>query len=277
MQIERAKNRPKSYQYVGLDDPKEFGELHFSPVCLGNCNLKKKARIHEKLDYEPPAGLDHCQVTLEMKLDTPKNVLELVGNEKNEDFAKISKLMNFAEINGRRSKFVTKIYVLGPQQSSRILSSVQVEPISHDPVAEVPSTTKVPKKRNKKEKPWNSSSSEGIIQRLDQPVTCIEPNFYTLRALKHIMSKSQDNRRCSRSLETASSSMSNEANVAMEKLKQRLVQLFKYPIGLSHIIKPEFPDGGMDSQWVDISPDDTIVDNDECSNVPSSPSKKKRC
>ncbi|XP_043273213.1 snRNA-activating protein complex subunit 4 [Venturia canescens] len=274
MQINRANSR--SLEYLG--DSRDAGGLHFSPVCSGNCNTVGKLQINEKLDYAPPAKLDHCQMTLKMQLETPENILEILGKDINDDFEKISKIMNFADINQRKSKFVTKIYVLGPEQISKILPNVLVETVPRNCATKIPPADEVPKKRSKKkEKPWNSSSSEGIIQRLDQPITCIEPNFYTLRALKYIMSKSETSGENSRSNQEPAqhSSMSREAKISMNKLKERLVQLFKYPIGLSYIIKPDDTDGATNSQW--ISAEDTNVDDNEDSVVSLPSKKKKRC
>ena len=232
------------------------------------------------IDYEPPGKVNHSAIELEMELYTPDLVVEMIGEDLNKEFDHLARIMVSPLRSSNQSRnvdvpFIKIMEAFMKKTKNREDVSQDAESHENRPIVETVVEKTKKRKDSGNNNPWYASICNGIISEETSPtsINYIEPCYHTLLAFRNILSFQ------SNSPSLPEDSMSDEGKVAMQLLKKRLLQLFKYPIGMSHVVRPE-----VDTRDVQHAATADAVDEDEkkkkkkkvSSSKSTPPTKRKR-
>lgn len=236
-----------SARMFGAERIDDNGERHYTPLCSGNCNQKIKSILHDSIDYRRDKESDECQIKLNMESYTPTDVSGVFGEEKNHEFGKLMRIFQTRHNASCERRVVQRTCAPRHEEPLTNLSADVTDILPHGSQgsrrcqARNSTVGKNRRERGARRITLSECSiSEGIILERDRLVNCVEPSYYTLLGLQHILSNRMEDKNAPNSQSFESHlPISEKGTRSLEILKKRLVQLFKYPIGLSHILRPD--------------------------------------
>ncbi|XP_033225221.1 snRNA-activating protein complex subunit 4 [Belonocnema kinseyi] len=221
-------------------DGQEEDEHFIPPLPFGVRG--RKDRFDQVINYSPFSEEERFLEARQMYFETPYSIIEAIGEGVNHGFDKLGKLL--AQPNYKSEKqIVNSIYVLTPRQLAiRELANPR-QVVRNFPKASTSSTM------NSDVTLLGTFQNHFACKVFDvDGIPTMKPNYWTLLGYQQILIAMKQMNPENNVIDCAEfgSKIREKGRIALETLRMRLVQLFKYPLIMSQVLPPEsFQAGDM--------------------------------
>ncbi|XP_015590060.1 uncharacterized protein LOC107265279 [Cephus cinctus] len=232
---------------------------HFVPPLPFNMICKTKNAIHQKtLEYDLNTD-QQFSAEVNMQLETPENVISMIGINSHLEFEKVTRILIGLSRKIEKQTVIKKIYILPPQKkvnnshgTKRHVANCskdggkKLQIMSFPP--KDPSTSGIAVESSTKnvsqsdEAPWPRMFQETLPP---SGYSILEPNYSTIFGFRNILSSKQMSNINDKAVDKQRNRLKYQpdGHKAFELLRQRLLKLFKIPVGMSQILPPEIHGG----------------------------------
>ena len=217
------------------EEEEEEEDEHFIPP-LPFGTLKRTDRVHQMINYGHFID-DKFLQERKMTFETPCNIIEPIGEDMHYEFDKLGELLIRRNYKSQK-QIMNSIYILTPDELERR------EMVSRNQMVRnmfLPSTSKA---SNSEITVLATCQNNIVSQGYDvDNILSLKPDYWTLLGYQQILiamkEMNSENKVVGVGSMTLGKKIREKGRIALDLLRTRLVQLFKYPIIMSQVMPPE--------------------------------------